>query len=279
MKKFTTKKLAIAFVAIAFLFIFGFTAYRGVTGQFQSQPTISNEVKSATKKKDTSKKEETKQEETKQIESQEESKKTDIKSSDSSSKQETKKQETKKTETKSASSKQETKKQETKKTETKSASSKQETKKQDTKKPETKSSSIKHKTKKTETNTSSSKHETSAPQHVETPKQDTPVKQTVSIKVIGINTTMMQGNIEVNSSSTAYSVLRELAKQNGKSISTKGFGSTVYVSGIDGLKEFDHGPSSGWMYKVNGTPPNIGAGAYRLKAGDQVIWYYVNIEQ
>ena len=250
MKKFTTKKLAIAFVAIAFLFIFGFTAYRGVTGQFQSHPTISNEVKSATKKKDISKKEETKQ-----IESQEESKKTDTKSSDSSSKQETKKQETKKTETKSASSK------------------------QDTKKTETKSSSTKHETKKTETNTSSSKHETSAPQHVETPKQDTPVKQTVSIKVIGINTTMMQGNIEVNSSSTAYSVLRELAKQNGKSISTKGFGSTVYVSGIDGLKEFDHGPSSGWMYKVNGTPPNIGAGAYKVKAGDTVIWYYVNIEQ
>lgn len=222
MKKFTTKQLAIAFVAIAFVFIFGFTAYRGITGQFQSQPTIGNEVKSSIKKKDISKKEETKQ-----IESQEESKKTDIKSSDSSSKQETKKQETKKTETKSSSSKQ----------------------------------------------------ETSAPQQVEPPKQETPVKQTVSVQVIGVNSTMMQGNIEVNSSSTAYSVLRELAKQNGKSISTKGFGSTVYVSGIDGLKEFDHGPSSGWMYKVNGTPPNIGAGAYRVKAGDQVIWYYVNAEQ
>jgi len=236
MKKFTTKQLAIAFVAIAFVFIFGFTAYRGITGQFQSQPTISNEVKSSIKKKDISKKEETKQ-----IESQEESKKTDIKSSDSSSKQETKKQETKKTETKSSSTKQETKK--------------------------------------IETNNSSSKQETSAPQQVEPPKQETPIKQTVSVQVIGVNSTMMQGNIEVNSSSTAYSVLRELAKQNGKSISTKGFGSTVYVSGIDGLKEFDHGPSSGWMYKVNGTPPNIGAGAYRLKAGDQVIWYYVNIEQ
>ena len=256
MKKFTTKQLAIAFVAIAFVFIFGFTAYRGITGQFQSQPTISKAVKSSIKKKDISKKEETKQ-----IESQEESKKTDIKSSDSSSKQETKKQETKKKETKSSSSKQEAKKQETKKTETKSSSAKQETKK-------------------TETNTSSSnKQETSAPQQVDPPKQETPVKQTVSVQVIGVNSTMMQGNIEVNSSSTAYSVLRELAKQNGKSISTKGFGSTVYVSGIDGLKEFDHGPSSGWMYKVNGTPPNIGAGAYRLKAGDQVIWYYVNIEQ
>ena len=236
MKKFTTKQLAIAFVAIAFVFIFGFTAYRGITGQFQSQPTISNEVKSSIKKKDISKKEETKQ-----IESQEESKKTDTKSSDSSSKPETKKQETKKIETKSSSTKQETKK--------------------------------------TETNNSSSKQETSAPQQVEPPKQETPIKQTVSVQVIGVNSTMMQGNIEVNSSSTAYSVLRELAKQNGKSISTKGFGSTVYVSGIDGLKEFDHGPSSGWMYKVNGTPPNIGAGAYRLKAGDQVIWYYVNAEQ
>lgn len=236
MKKFTTKQLAIAFVAIAFVFIFGFTAYRGITGQFQSQPTIGNEVKSSIKKKDISKKEETKQ-----IESQEESKKTDIKSSDSSSKQETKKQEIKKTETKSSSTKQEIKK--------------------------------------IETNNSSSKQETSAPQQVEPPKQETPIKQTVSVQVIGVNSTMMQGNIEVNSSSTAYSVLRELAKQNGKSISTKGFGSTVYVSGIDGLKEFDHGPSSGWMYKVNGTPPNIGAGAYRLKAGDQVIWYYVNIEQ
>lgn len=236
MKKFTTKQLAIAFVAIAFVFIFGFTAYRGITGQFQSQPTISKAVKSNIKKKDISKKEETKQ-----IESQEESKKTDTKSSDSSSKQETKKQETKKTETKSSSTKQETKK--------------------------------------IETNNSSSKQETSAPQQVEPPKQETPVKQTVSVQVIGVNSTMMQGNIEVNSSSTAYSVLRELAKQNGKSISTKGFGSTVYVSGIDGLKEFDHGPSSGWMYKVNGTPPNIWAGAYRLKAGDQVIWYYVNIEQ
>lgn len=235
MKKLTTKQLAIAFVAIAFVFIFGFTAYRGITGQFQSQPTISNEVKSITKKKDISKKEETKQ-----IESQEESKKTDSKLSDSSSKQETKKQETKKKEAKSSSSKQETKK--------------------------------------TETSNSSSKQETSAPQQVEPPKQETPIKQTVSVQVIGVNSTMMQGNIEVNSSSTAYSVLRELAKQNGKSISIKGFGSTVYVSGIDGLKEFDHGPSSGWMYKVNGTPPNIGAGAYRVKAGDTVIWYYVNAQ-
>lgn len=220
MKKFTTKKLAIAFVAIAFLFIFGFTACRGLTGQFQSHPEVVREVKKSTEKKtaSTSKKTESKEETNPSLNKQ------DTKSSEASSKQETKP----------------------------SVSSN----KQDT----------------------STKQQTSTPQQVETPKQETPVKQTVSIQVIGINTTMMQGNIEVNSSSTAYSVLKELAKQNGKSISTKGFGSTVYVSGIDGLNEFDHGPSSGWMYKVNGTPPNIGAGAYKVKAGDTVIWYYVNAQ-
>ena len=231
MKKFTTKKLAIAFVAIAFLFIFGFTAVRGLTGQFQSHPEVVREVKKSTRKKtaSTSKKTESKEETNPSLNKQ------DTKSSEASSKQDTKSSDT--------SSKQETKP---------SVSSN----KQDT----------------------STKQQTSTPQHVETPRQETPVKQTVSIQVIGINTTMMQGNIEVNSSSTAYSVLKELAKQNGKSISTKGFGSTVYVSGIDGLNEFDHGPSSGWMYKVNGTPPNIGAGAYKVKAGDTVIWYYVNAQ-
>lgn len=231
MKKFTTKKLAIAFVAIAFLFIFSFTACRGLTGQFQSHPEVVREVKKSTRKKtaSTSKKTESKEE------TNPSSNKQDTKSSEASSKQDTKSSDT--------SSKQETKP---------SVSSN----KQDT----------------------STKQQTSTPQQVETPRQETPVKQTVSIQVIGINTTMMQGNIEVNSSSTAYSVLKELAKQNGKSISTKGFGSTVYVSGIDGLNEFDHGPSSGWMYKVNGTPPNIGAGAYKVKAGDTVIWYYVNAQ-
>ena len=231
MKKFTTKKLAIAFVTIAFLFIFGFTACRGLTGQFQSHPEVVREVKKSTEKKtaSTSKKTESKEETNPSLNKQ------DTKSSEASSKQDTKSSDT--------FSKQETK--------PSVSSNKQGT---------------------------STKQQTSTPQQVEIPKQETPVKQTVSIQVIGINTTMMQGNIEVNSSSTAYSVLKELAKQNGKSISTKGFGSTVYVSGIDGLNEFDHGPSSGWMYKVNGTPPNIGAGAYKVKAGDTVIWYYVNAQ-
>ena len=239
MKKLTTKQLAIALLAIAFAFIIGLTTYRGVTGQFKSTPTVSVQTKKTKKKKTASVQKEEKKEVTQET------------SASSQETQETNKQDS------SVS---------TKKDSTQSTTPTQ----TDTNK---KAAPSQTETKKSTTTTQT------PPKQTQAPSQSTPVKQTVSVKVIGINETMMSGDIEVNSSSTAYSVLRTLAKQNNKVITTKGFGSTVYVSGIDGLKEFDHGPSSGWMYKVNGTPPNIGSGAYGVKAGDTVIWYYVNVEK
>ena len=32
--------------------------------------------------------------------------------------------------------------------------------------------------------------------------------------------------------------------------------------------------SSGWVYKVNGVSPPVGANAYALKEGDEVLWYF-----
>lgn len=32
--------------------------------------------------------------------------------------------------------------------------------------------------------------------------------------------------------------------------------------------------ASGWVYKVNGISPPVGADAYVVKAGDEVLWYY-----
>lgn len=248
MKKLTTKQLAIALLAIAFAFIIGLTTYRGVTGQFKSTPTVSVQTKKNKKKKTASVQKEEKKEVTQETSSSQETK-------------ETTKQDT------SVSQKKDTAQTAPSQTDTGKKTTSTQT---DTNKTTTPS--------KTETKKNTSTN-TTPPKQTQTPSQNTPVKQTVSVKVIGINQTMMSGDIEVNSSSTAYSVLRTLAKQNNKPVTTKGFGSTVYVSGIDGLKEFDHGPSSGWMYKVNGTPPNIGSGAYSVKAGDVVIWYYVNVEK
>ena len=47
-----------------------------------------------------------------------------------------------------------------------------------------------------------------------------------------------------------------------------------YVSEINGVSEFDYGKQSGWMYSVNGEYPEIGCGAYELKAGDTIRWRY-----
>ena len=47
-----------------------------------------------------------------------------------------------------------------------------------------------------------------------------------------------------------------------------------YIEGINHLYEFDCGPESGWMYKVNGQSPNYGCSAYKLENGDDIIWCY-----
>lgn len=45
---------------------------------------------------------------------------------------------------------------------------------------------------------------------------------------------------------------------------------SVYITSIDGDKEFGHGKGSGWMYKVNGIFPNFGVDKYILKKGDVI---------
>jgi len=49
---------------------------------------------------------------------------------------------------------------------------------------------------------------------------------------------------------------------------------SAYVEAINNLYEFDVGPLSGWMYRVNGWFPNFGASRYLLSAGDVVEWLY-----
>ena len=54
-------------------------------------------------------------------------------------------------------------------------------------------------------------------------------------------------------------------------------GSGNYVSAINGLEEFGHGPGSGWLYMVNGElSGSIAADSYRLAADDSVVWYYTS---
>lgn len=53
------------------------------------------------------------------------------------------------------------------------------------------------------------------------------------------------------------------------------FKSSSYLSGMNYLYEFNAGPNSGWMYKVNGRVPNKGCNSYYLNGSEDILWYYV----
>jgi hypothetical protein len=43
---------------------------------------------------------------------------------------------------------------------------------------------------------------------------------------------------------------------------------------VDQIGLFPAGGTSGWVYKVNGVSPPVGADQYQLHAGDRVLWYW-----
>ena len=50
--------------------------------------------------------------------------------------------------------------------------------------------------------------------------------------------------------------------------------SASFGSYVDQIGRYAAGGSSGWVFKVNGVSPPVGAGAVQLKDGDTVLWYW-----
>ncbi|SHK40881.1 Ig-like domain-containing protein, partial [Paramaledivibacter caminithermalis] len=71
----------------------------------------------------------------------------------------------------------------------------------------------------------------------------------------------------------AHAVVKAL-ENIGVSYDFQDYGWSIYMSMIDGDREFDHGPMSGWMFKVNDINPPVGSNAVKLNNGDDIIWYY-----
>ena len=78
--------------------------------------------------------------------------------------------------------------------------------------------------------------------------------------------------MELREGETAYSILQrtELTLR----VSTHPIYAGIYVEAINDFGEFDDGPLSGWMYKVNGVFPNYSSSLYTLEDGDEVEWVY-----
>ena len=50
--------------------------------------------------------------------------------------------------------------------------------------------------------------------------------------------------------------------------------STAYGPYVDQIGRYPASGSSGWVFKLNGVSPPVGADAVTLKAGDRVLWYW-----
>lgn len=73
---------------------------------------------------------------------------------------------------------------------------------------------------------------------------------------------------------TALGALKAASEQKGFSFIIKETDWGPFVKCIAGKCEGDEGPTSGWMYQVNGNTPQIGAHQYNVNDGDLVVWYF-----
>lgn len=76
--------------------------------------------------------------------------------------------------------------------------------------------------------------------------------------------------VEIKKGDTVLSITRRVLDSKGIDFRIR----SGYVVGIDGQNEFDKGPTSGWMFSVNGDFPSIGPGSVTVEDGDYIQWLY-----
>lgn len=77
--------------------------------------------------------------------------------------------------------------------------------------------------------------------------------------------------VTLASGTSALYQLLEAAQTQNFTVATKDSSLGAYVNGIDGV---EGSANSFWLFSVNGTPSEVGAGAYELKEGDVVEWKF-----
>lgn len=105
-----------------------------------------------------------------------------------------------------------------------------------------------------------------------------PSQITVTLAIRGVESTVICGeqSLTVRENSTVFTVLRDYTRQTGLEFSYTGGVKSAYITGIDGLYEFDYGNQSGWLYRVNGdfAAASVSCGSYPVHEGDRIEWLY-----
>lgn len=82
-------------------------------------------------------------------------------------------------------------------------------------------------------------------------------------------------SVEITDGMTAFQLLTKVCESKNIKVESKNTDYGMYVSGINNVSEGSCGKASGWMFKVNGKDPGVGADAYKLQAGDKVEFFYI----
>lgn len=130
----------------------------------------------------------------------------------------------------------------------------------------------KPKTKKTKTEKPKADKPETKPPEKEKPVVIEKARVTISVSVPSAVSGPSYGptSIEFNEGDSVFDILNK----TGLKVNSSGRGTSIYVRGISGLKEFDEGPMSGWKYKVDGVFPGESAGSFEIKEGQQIEWVY-----
>ncbi len=100
---------------------------------------------------------------------------------------------------------------------------------------------------------------------------------TATISIIGptdIGKILDVRAVEIKEDDKVLDVLIRITRREEIQMDFRGSGAGAYVEGIGNLYEFDRGPESGWMYKVNDSFPNRSAGTWPVEPGDHLKWAY-----
>ena len=99
----------------------------------------------------------------------------------------------------------------------------------------------------------------------------------VTIIIIGledVGTILDTTEVELKDGDTVFDILKQVVKDNSIQMEYKGRKSSIYIQGIHNIYEFDKGPESGWVYRVNGEISQVSCSAHKLNDGDKIEWLY-----
>lgn len=86
---------------------------------------------------------------------------------------------------------------------------------------------------------------------------------------------MLDVPVDFAEGQTAWDAFLTAAQSAKLHYESDGSGESAYLIGIGNLYTGDAGDQSGWVFEVNGAPPDVGCGRWPLADGDELTFRFV----